>query len=242
MRRVVDLEGCLNFRDVGGYPAADGRTVRWRRVFRSDALHRLTPGDVVRLRDELRLGTVIDLRSTAELRSEGRGLLAAEAIGFHHLPLFDGETARTDRPQVASLGELYVMMAEVARRRIAEVLGALADADGPAVFHCAAGKDRTGVVSAVLLGLLGVPDELIVADYAASRENLDAIVERLLASEGYRTMLAALPADTMHAEADTMRTFLATMRERFGSMQAYARHAGLDDATQTRLADRLLEG
>ena len=72
------------------------------------------------------------------------------------------------------------------------------------MYHCAAGKDRTGVVSAVLLGLLGVPDPVIVADYAATKENLDAIVERLMSTEGYYEMLSALPPDTMHAEPETM--------------------------------------
>jgi len=62
MPRLIDLEGCLNFRDLGGYPAADGRSVRWRRVFRSDALHLLTPRDVARIRDELGVRDVIDLR------------------------------------------------------------------------------------------------------------------------------------------------------------------------------------
>src|SRR5438874_11967503 len=87
MQRVIDLEGCLNFRDLGGYPTADGRRIRWRLVFRSDALHHLTAGDLVHVRDELRIATVVDLRSTAELRTEGRGVLADEAIAFHHLPL-----------------------------------------------------------------------------------------------------------------------------------------------------------
>src|SRR5438105_11327825 len=89
MRRVIDLEGCLNFRDLGGYPTADGRTVRWQQVYRSDALHHLTPAEVARVRDELGIAAVVDLRSTAELRGEGRGLLAREPLGFHHLPLFD---------------------------------------------------------------------------------------------------------------------------------------------------------
>src|ERR1041384_1455200 len=96
MQRVIDLEGCLNFRDLGGYPTADGRRVRWRLVFRSDALHPLTPADVTRVRDELRIAAVVDLRSSAELRTEGRGMLAGQAIAFHHLPLFDGNAVRPE--------------------------------------------------------------------------------------------------------------------------------------------------
>jgi protein-tyrosine phosphatase len=243
MQRLVPLAGCLNFRDLGGYPTADGRAVRWRQVYRSDALHLLTAVDVAHLRDTLRLDAVIDLRSTSELRFEGRGALAAEPIGFHHLPLFDGEVVGVrGLADSTTLADRYLLLAEFAREPIGRVITALAAAEGPVVYHCAAGKDRTGVISAVLLGLLGVRDEVIVADYVATRENLDAIVERLLSSEGYQAMLAALPPDTMHAEADTMIAFLERMRERWGSMHDYARAAGVDDAALARLAGRLLEG
>jgi protein-tyrosine phosphatase len=242
MRRVIDLEGCLNFRDLGGYPTDGGGTVRWQQVYRSDALHHLSAADVARVRDELGIGSVIDLRSTAELRSEGRGPLAAEPIGFHHLPLFDGEQSRPESwPALATLADRYFLLAEFAKAPIARLITLLAAADGPAVYHCAAGKDRTGVVSAVLLGLLGVPDQVIVADYAATQENLDAIIERLMAAKGYQTMLAALPPDTLHAEAETMITFLASIRERYGSMRGYARAAGVPDEHVERLAGRLLE-
>jgi protein-tyrosine phosphatase len=242
MRRVIDLEGCLNFRDLGGYPTADGRRVGWRLVYRSDALHRLTAGDVARMRDDLGIRTVIDLRSSAELRAEGRGPLAAESIGFHHLPLFDGQAARPEAwPAIATLADRYSLLAEVAREPIARVVGILARAEGPAVYHCAAGKDRTGVVSAILLGLLGVPDEIVVADYAATQERLDDIIARLMEAEGYQTMLAALPPDTLHAEAETMVAFLAGIRSRYGSMAGYASAAGVEEADIARLRERLLE-
>src|SRR5216117_3048521 len=146
MQRVVDLEGCLNFRDLGGYPTGDGRAVRWRQVYRSDALHHLTPADVARVRDELRIAAVLDLRSTAELRGEGRGPLAREPLAFHHLPLFDGREARPESwPAIATLADRYFLLAETAQAPIARLLAILAEAGGPVVYHCAAGKDRTGV-------------------------------------------------------------------------------------------------
>lgn len=241
--RRVDLAGCLNFRDLGGYATPDGRRVRWRQVFRSDGLHALTPEDVTRLRDEIRLADVIDLRSTAELQSEGRGPLETEAMRFHHLPLFDGAMTESSREAAAqySLADRYVLMAEFARRPIARVLETLATTDAPAVFHCAAGKDRTGVISALILGLLGVDDEIIVADYVATRESLDGIVDRLMALEGYRRMLELLPADTMHANPETMVEFLSRLRESHGSFEGYARGAGLSDAVVARLRGRLVE-
>lgn len=241
MQRVVPLEGCFNFRDLGGYPTEDGRSVRWRQVFRSDALHLLTPNDVVRLRDELRIATIIDLRSTSELQTEGQGSLAAEAVELHHVPLYDGQRASTESwPPLTTLADRYFFLAEFAKAPIAQVITAIADAKGPAVYHCAAGKDRTGVVSAVLLSLLGVREEVIVADYTATRENLDAIIERLLASEGYQAILAALPPETMHAEPGTMITFLERVRARYGSMRGYARAIGVSEAAIDRLTSRLI--
>lgn len=240
---MIELEGCLNFRDLGGYTTGDGRRVRWRRLFRSDGLHVLTAGDVRRLREELQIGDIIDLRSSAEVRIDGRGLLAQEPIRFHHLPLFDGAQTGSDRQAAAAmnLADRYFLLAEYARDAIARVVTVLADTPSPAVYHCAAGKDRTGVVSAVLLGALGVRDEVISADYAATRENLDAIVSRLMATEGYRTTLEALPPDTLHAEPETMIDLLSRVRERYGSMVEYLAAAGVPPDTLERLADAMLE-
>ncbi len=243
MDRSIDLEGCFNFRDLGGYPTADGRAVAWRTLFRSDGLHLLTERDVSVLRDELSLGDVIDLRSTAELEGDGRGRLENEAIGFHHLPLYDGGSQRHADydPETVTLGQRYFFLAELAVEPMRRALQVIADADDGVVYHCAAGKDRTGVVSAILLGLLGVPDEIIVADYAASKENLDAIIERLMSAQSYKTMLRQLPADTMHAEPETMSEFLALMADKHGSVQAYARSIGVSESQIEGLRRRLLE-
>ncbi len=241
MQRLIPLEGCLNFRDLGGYPTHDGRFVRWRRMFRSDALHLLSASDVERLRDEIGLTTVVDLRSTAELRADGDGRLQRERVAHHHLPLFDGESMRSEEAAATiTLADRYWLLAEYAKAKIARVVTTLAGAPGPAVYHCAAGKDRTGVISAVLLGILGVPDEVIVADYAATKENLDAIIERLMATRSYESVLSNLPPDTLHAEAETMVAFLARIRTEYGDMRAYARAAGVEPDALEALEVRLL--
>ena len=242
MERRIPVAGCHNFRDLGGYPTAEGGALRWRLLFRADGLHALTPEGVAVLRDRLRLGDVVDLRSSAELSVDGRGPLAGEEIRFHHLPLFDAE-ARGERalPVGASLADLYFAMLDFAREPLARIVTTLARIDAPAVFHCAAGKDRTGVVSALLLSLLGVRDEVIVVDYAATRDALDAIVSRLMSSEGYRDMLEQLPPDTMHAEPETMEGFLERVRREFGSMAGYAREIGVADEDVARLRRRLVE-
>jgi protein-tyrosine phosphatase len=242
VQRHFEFEGCHNFRDLGGYPTRGGGRVRWRTVFRSDALHALTAADVERLRDELRVAHVLDLRSSGEIANDGCGLLADLPLRVHHLPLFDGAgTVSADPGARYTLSDRYFLMTEHARRPIARVIETLADVSAPAVYHCAAGKDRTGVVSAVLLGLLGVADEIIVADYAATRENLDAIIGRLMANEGYQSMLESLPPDTLHAEPETMLSLLERVRAKYGSMRDYVRAIGVPDATVTRLERRLLE-
>jgi hypothetical protein len=211
-------------------------------MFRSDALHQLTDADVARLRDEIGLATVVDLRSTAELRADGDGPLRREGIAHHHLPLFDGEAIRAEeRPAMVTLADRYWLLAEFAKAKIASVLTTLAASGGPAVYHCAAGKDRTGVISAVLLGVLGVPDEVIVADYAATKENLDAIIERLMATRSYESVLSNLPPDTLHAEAETMVAFLERVRAEYGGMPRYAEAAGVPANALEALKNGLVE-
>lgn len=165
MKWLVSLEGCVNFRDLGGWRTADGRRVRSGRLFRSDALHRVTPGDLARLRGELDVRTLIDLRSSHEVAKEGRGPLCEGPVAYHHLPFFDTPERDPARqlPE-GGLAAIYLAMLRFARAPISRALETLAASPGAAVFHCAAGKDRTGVLSAVVLGSLGVLDEDIVED------------------------------------------------------------------------------
>jgi protein-tyrosine phosphatase len=242
MERRIDLPGCANFRDLGGYPTRGGMRLRWRRLFRSDALHGLTPEGVDRIVDELGIGAIVDLRSTGEVGVDGRGELRDRAPAYHHLPLFDGPlTADPESASRLTLADRYFLIAERAQDPIARVITALAECSTPAVYHCSAGKDRTGLISAIVLGLLGVPDEFIVADYAATQENLDAIIDRLMQSPAYRDVIHSLPADTLHAKPATMFSLLDRLRDRYGSFRGYANDIGLSDAVIRRLESGLLE-
>ena len=166
MQRHVDLEGCHNFRDLGGYPTRDGGTLRWRVLFRSDALHHLTSADVARLRSEIGLGHVVDLRSSGEIAIDGRGRLAAEDFRIHHLPLFDGSgVGSADLDPRITLSDRYFLMTEL-QGPIARVIETLA-AHAPAAT-LRGGKDRTGVVSACCWGC-SRRGRVIVADYASTR-------------------------------------------------------------------------
>ena len=238
--RYVDLEGCYNFRDLGGYAGLDGRRLRRGLLYRSDALHHLTSGDVARLRDELGLRLIIDVRSAHEVTTERRSPLETHPVAYAHLPLFGNQTMREeDAPD--DLGDLYYMMMRYAREPIASVVEYIASAADPLVFHCAAGKDRTGVISALLLSLLGVSEADVVEDYVSTSRNLEQIVERLRASESYSAIFTELPPETLHAEARTMESLLERIAWEFGSMRGYAEWSGIGEDTLAQLGTRLLE-
>ena len=138
------------------------------------------------------------------------------------------------------MGELYFFMLSFAKDPIAQVVALLANSTVPIVFHCAAGKDRTGVISALLLSILGVPEDTIVADYALSRQNIDQINARLRESGSYQAFMDDLPDGAYDADPEAMRFFLSKVSAEFGSMREWATQAGIDAGIQEKLRSRLL--
>ncbi|MCZ6570077.1 MAG: tyrosine-protein phosphatase [Deltaproteobacteria bacterium] len=240
--RLVELEGCLNFRDLGGYRTQGGRRVRWGQLYRSDALHHMSVRDVQHVRDELGVRAVIDLRSSAEVTLDGMGPLATPPIDYHHIPLFDGGRGDIEPEEIPlDLGHQYFLLLGAARGAIRCVLEILADATEPALFHCAAGKDRTGLISAVVLGLLEVEETHIIEDYVFTSRNIERIIERLRQTPSYKAVFDRLPPQTLHAEPNTMASFLGRVRKAHGSLREFALGLGLASETVTLLEERLLE-
>ncbi len=249
--RLVPLQGSFNFRDLGGYPGHDGRHTRWGRLFRSDALHELTAGDVALLR-ELGLRTVVDLRTERELHRSGRGPLGPEPVDFHHLAVVregvqgtvtaDAESLAAPAPPGDDLAERYLWYLDVGRDSLVGALTLLADADRyPLVFHCAAGKDRTGVLAALVLELAGVDREVIVADYVITAERLRLILERWQADPEFAERMAKVPPSRYSVEAPTMEGFLDGLAARHGGARSWALGAGVPAGVLERLVDQVLE-
>jgi protein-tyrosine phosphatase len=246
--RRVGLEGPANFRDLGGYRAGARRLKRGR-VFRSDSLSRMTESDVRHVVDELGVVTVVDLRAGHEVEEYGHGPLGSEGVVVHHLPIAD-ETRpeRIERPVDAidpssmTLDAIYLIMLDRYADRFVGVLRTLADATKhPIVFHCAAGKDRTGLVAALLLSLLGVDDETVAADYALSAEHIDELIDRHRAQAATAGRKVEVNDALLAADADVMRAVLAEVRERFGSAEAYLESHGLEPEAVAALRVSLLE-
>jgi protein-tyrosine phosphatase len=234
--RVVPLQGGTNFRDLGGYRTADGGRVRWGLVFRSGALHRLTPADLAAL-GRLGLRVVYDLRGDEE-RDRAPSVLPDE-VRCEPLPI-GGTAAKTkELTDLVLAGKLadvppdflvriYDAMAEAAAPAFGRLLTRLTDPDGlPALFHCTAGKDRTGVSAALLLSVLGVDEAAILDDYELSARHY---TDRQMAT--LRLKLADTGIDVERYRAvfgaprDAMATWLATLRERHGCIEAYMEDEG----------------
>jgi protein tyrosine/serine phosphatase len=230
-----------NFRDLGGYRTGDGREVRWGRLYRSDSLHALTEPDREAF-EALGIRTVLDLRRPYEIERDGR-VPDWNGIHWHHLYLEHREWTHTPYRHggdlVRYLADRYRDMARESASGLAAALGVIADTDAaPVVVHCVAGKDRTGVVCALALALLGVPEEDIAAEYALSGANLRRHLELLLAENPEHFRPDAFPLDT---PAEAMRHFLAELRERHGSVEGYLTAAGLPPDRIGRLREHLLD-
>jgi protein-tyrosine phosphatase len=247
--RVLPLG--LNVRDIGGYRTADGRHTRWGQVFRSGGLSDLTEADQQYLA-ALGVKLVCDLRTMQEAaRSPDR---LPEGIPYRALPVY-GDKEASDKLGISRLllnlhrldgllleSYTHSMIAEKGHV-FGEALRGIADGL-PALIHCTAGKDRTGILTALLLHILGVPEETIVADYtltnrvyprlmATLRRDVEPLSRIGIQAEDLKPLLSANPA--------TMRDTLAYIRERYGSIDSYLRaECGVDDAQRDRLRALLL--
>lgn len=245
--RHVALDGVHNFRDLGGYAARDGRTTKWRTMYRADGLGQLTDADVERLRP-LDLRTVVDLRTQQEMDERGRFPVEAHPIAFHHVSLIDTtwdieEARRQALPAADFLHQAYSTMLADSGERFAGAITILADADAvPAVFHCAAGKDRTGLLAALVLGSLGVDTATIVEDYALTQMSMDQVLARASADPARAAEIAEVPATFFSADPLGMERLLADIERQHVSVRNYVRWLGVDDAALRQLDALLLDG
>jgi protein-tyrosine phosphatase len=245
--RNVGLLGATNFRDLGGYVGAGGARTRWGRVFRADALVLEEPDfEAFRL---LGVRSIVDLRSDAEREVTPNRLPDGEHI-LEAIPLMSSTTVPlpTIDEMLADgetfLADIYVRLLEHAALIFGRILSSLADeARLPAVFHCAAGKDRTGMVAALLLSVLGVSEEDILDDYELTSQYRDAsrteaFIERLRDERGVTPEVAAA---ILRTPRWAMEGALAELNRRYGGIEGYLTGpAGVDPSVPETLRGLLL--
>ncbi len=244
--RLVSLDGAHNFRDLGGYSGLDGRTTRWRTLFRADGLHRLTTADLDVLRP-FGLRTVIDLRTQGEIDQRGRFPVEAHPVTYHHVPVLDVLWSRDDGPAPADavvfLHRAYLDMLSSGAARFAAAITALAKPGAlPAVFHCAAGKDRTGMLSALVLATVGVDHEQIVTDYGLTAEAIERTRDWIARNRPASiASWQAIPATFLAAPPQAMAQVLDDVIAAHGSIEAFLVGIGVTPATLAALRAALLE-
>jgi protein-tyrosine phosphatase len=235
---LASLPSRFNLRDLGGTPTADGRTVAPGHLYRGASMHRLE-ADHLEALAPLGIRAAIDLRSSEEV---GRGTFTGGAAPVRHLPIFEvGPTFSEPIDDIArTLADAYLWMLNEGAASIRAAVDLLGEPrDLPALVYCAAGKDRTGVIVAVVLHLLGVEREVIAADYALSDEPAAALRAWHLDNGASADQLAA--AGVFRAPTAAMHLFLDSVDEEFGSLDGYLESIGVDLApTRERLADALL--
>jgi protein-tyrosine phosphatase len=226
--RRLPFEGVLNFRDLGGYRTAGGGRTRWGRLFRADSLHRLTPSDQALL-SRLGLRVIYDLRTDRERQQRPNALDDADELRSVWLPLLastqlDDVSVTTGlRDGERFLLEVYQGMVSSSAHVFGELLVGLTDPAGlPAVFHCAAGKDRTGVTAAILLSVLGVNDEDVLDDYElTSRHRTEQQRQEIMSSLGEQGFAAEAAAGLLSTPRWVMATVLEQIRMTYGSVEDY---------------------
>lgn len=246
--RHLLFEGAFNVRDLGGLSAGGGRRVRAGLLYRADGVHRLTSPDVARMQ-ELGVRTVLDLRTTRELEEWGT-FPATDGIAHHHLPVLREtwdrmglDPVREEQGAVDFLAARYAEMLVEGAAALGTALGTVADGDAHAVvFHCAAGKDRTGVLAMLVLALLGVADDEIAADYHLSRHGTARWLTWV--AETRPSVLEEMvdqPKAFLDSPEEVAHRVLEALRAEHGSPEAYVAGIGVDDATVERLREALLE-
>ena len=241
MAATDPIASYVNFRDLGGHATTGGRLVRTGRVYRSDSLAHCSAEDIEHLVGARGIRTVVDLRRDHEVERSPVAALREAGVRVEHRSLIDPAVPALTTPDLvdSTLTERYVSILESSGAQFVAVVALIADAaNHPIVFQCAAGKDRTGLVAALVLEVLGVDDEAIVADYAKTAGAMEIIAARLAAQMPDRVPLGPR---IMSAEAATMEATLDWLRTTHGGAEAYLRTNGLRDDEVAALRAALLE-
>lgn len=249
--RRVELEGMLNVRDLGGLPTADGRVVKRGQLLRMDSPQFMTEAAAQQLVEQ-GFRTVLDLRYEIEVESEGIGHLAGGHLRHVNIPIRSSSNqtapglrqmveAAEGRPVEEVVAEYYQGYYTTADgMNMTNAVREMASADAlPLIVHCAAGKDRTGCVVATALSAVGVHDDLIADDYAASADAVPGIIARLHARGTYGD-IDQTTVDMQRTRAETMHLVLRWLGEEHGGAREYLLARGMTNSELGKLEELLL--
>ena len=234
---LLEIEGCYNMRDIGGYPTGTGKTTKHLRFVRSGSLYGLTERGKTHMLN-LGLRCVVDLRSHREVSSHPDAVIEDSRFSWHHLPMLDHiySGVAQDMPDSfpPSLEEMYLNLLEESKASFRQLFELFAHPGHQSyIFHCTAGKDRTGIVAALLLSLAGVDEQTIIEDYTHS--------EKLLSHFIAKVDLGGLPSYVLTSHAQTMQALLCHLKTQYAGGQGYLDQIGVTPAQQAAILKKLLD-
>jgi protein-tyrosine phosphatase len=251
--RILPLEGAVNFRDLGGYPTVDGKRIKWGLIFRSSNLSELTDTDLVFI-SALDIKLICDLRAPIEIAKRPDRLPAANPPEIAVLPIHDDPKPFLSIVRVISnfgnIDQLLLsgysdMLIDANPTAFGGVFARLADPSNlPAIVHCTAGKDRAGTTAALLLLALGVPDEIVIADYSLSNVYFEYF-RTVMAEQAAPLRRFGITVDDLHpmvvANPTTLRATIEHIRKKYGAVEKYLEIAGVTPEIVAQLKQNLLE-
>jgi protein-tyrosine phosphatase len=241
----LQFEGGYNLRDLGDIPTGQGQLTRKGVFIRSGNLDKLSISAQEQL-IQYGVKTVIDLRNEWECRNYPNVFAQSNQVQYRNLPLIgdllnDDEDFKAQTENYSNLHEIYRVYLDTCQAQIGAIIGAIAESPATTVFHCYAGKDRTGIIAALLLALVEVDDALIAIDYAETNQQIAHLVEewRTYAIKNQRD-LAKLERDA-NAAPETILDSLSYVRENYGSVWEYLQVCGVSNSQLTQLRECFIE-
>ena len=238
-QHLPNILGACNLRDLGGYPTSKGRHTKKNIFFRSDNTANLTGKDICNLK-EMGLTLVVDLRSTQEVCKHPSVLSREAGIRYAQVPMLDEmQSSGFCSKFPPSMGTLYQNLLDQSQADFGRIFKLFSQNHGATLFNCTAGKDRTGVTAMLLLELAGVPDEIIIKDYAISEVQLRNVQKEQM--EQFQVLGIDIPAYVMASAPVSMQTALAHLREKYKDAHNYLKLCGLDQKEMESILDRFLD-
>jgi protein-tyrosine phosphatase len=247
--RHFEFDFLQNCRDLGGYRAGAGRKTAWKRLFRSGEPRHNNKNDLTRLKETIGLGTVLDLRSSGEIKSDRVNLYQEAGIRYHNVPFltkdsnFPGEDDELYK-RFSNMGQFYALLLADKQfgEKVVAALKIVADLENhPVLFHCTVGKDRTGILAGIILSVLGVDDRDIIEEYTLTAPHMEKFINDTKKDPKGAEMVIKLPAYFWEAAPESMIFLLETLRSDYGSVRGYVEAQDVEPSLFDRLENALLD-
>ena len=236
MTHIHHVPGMHNLRDLGGFVTHDGRTTRSNVFWRGDSSHRVTPSDLGYFATH-QITTVIDLRHEHEQTVAPNPLATQSDINYMAIPLF--QVTHNTSNVITRLDDFYIHLLETSRAPIQQTFTQLADAPNGTFFHCRVGKDRTGIIAALLLDLVEVPHAHIIADYVATADHITPLLPELRRDRPAHIDEATYE-QIIGIQSDTMGNVLTYIKKTYGSAVNYLTQIGVPAAHLTQITHKFI--